>query len=194
MNGSARRSTFSQNRRNLPAVENTRGCSAVGNGKSIRTLAFERIVLADPSPSSRSELRVNVLLPRGRGNPNLVKQARAAVIRVEATNVSGVRSRVCGGQKEKGLENRGAWLPEGWVKFQVSEQVRSLPGGGGSTGREVLRKGGVFSVRIRYSFTGGAPVGWGHKVNAVRVRSLEPSLAVRELGRTGIRRFLREAV
>jgi len=70
----------------------------------------------------------------------------------------------------------------------------SLPSGGGSTGREVLGKGGVFSVRIRYSFTGGAPVGWGHKVNAVRVRSLEPSLAVQELERTGIRRFLREAV
>ncbi len=69
-----------------------------------------------------------------------------------------------------------------------------LSSGGGSTGREVLGKGGVFSVRIRYSFTGGAPVGWGHKVNAVRVRSLEHSVAVQELGRTGIRRFLREAV
>jgi hypothetical protein len=75
-----------------------------------------------------------------------------------------------------------------------SSQGVGLPSGGESTGREVLGKGGVFSVRIRYSFTGGAPVGWGHKVNAVRVRSLEPSLAVRELGRTGIRRFLREAV
>jgi len=162
-----------QNCRNLPALENTCYWPAVGNGKGTRTHAFERIVLANPSPSSRSELRVNVLLPRGRGNPNLVMQARAAVIRVEVTNVSGVRSRVCGGQKEKSLENRGAWLPEGWVKFQVSERVRSLPGGEGSTGREVLRKGGVFSVRIRYSFTGGAPVGWGHKVNAVRVRSFE---------------------
>jgi hypothetical protein len=161
MNGSARRSTFSQNRSNLPAVENTCRWPAVGNGQGTRSSAFRRFVLADSSPSSRSKRRITVLLPRGRGNSNPVMQARAAVIRVEATNVSGVRSGVCGGQKEKNLEIRGAWLPEGWMKFQDSEPVRSLPGGGGSTGREVLGKGGEFSVRIHYSFSGVAPVGWG---------------------------------
>lgn len=94
------------------------------------------------------------------------------------------------------------------MKLQNSKQALDLPRRGGSTGREVLGKRGVFSVRIHYSFSGGAPVGWTHKVNAVRIRSLECNvragkfifglptrgMAVQEFVRTGIRRSLREPV
>jgi hypothetical protein len=68
-------------------------------------------------------------------------------------------------------------------------------------------EGGVFSVRVRYSFSGGSSVAWEHQLNAVPVRSLArivregvsrfrlptPRADVRCLVRSGIRRSLKEA-
>jgi hypothetical protein len=60
----------------------------LGNGKTRDVSLRGVFVFADVCPPAGSAVRVNVLLPSGAGDSNLVMRARATVVRVESTEVS----------------------------------------------------------------------------------------------------------
>jgi hypothetical protein len=106
-----------------------------------------------------SEVRAKVLLPRGRGNSYLTMSAKVAVIRVELGMSPRFAARLRRAHKKH---------PKTAERGCGASSVSGVPAGArfARCGKEYWEESfderrRIFTVRIRYSFSGGPPIGLG---------------------------------